>query len=101
MVDTIRVVAEKTEFKNLKPGELFSNLGPDYWTATAHKLPASALSMRTNDPDGLDDDSIVYRLTVVVSDAEQSIERFDIHKRNAELSPHAPPGATYEDWNRR
>ena len=62
------VKAELTTGRDLKPGDLFSTVGPEYW-ATINERPSvgERVYIRTNTPADifLDVDEPIYRITVL------------------------------------
>ncbi len=90
-----RIVAVKTEEQNLKPGDLYSERGPEYWNKAMGKnyLPGVPLLVRTNDETQSDPHASVFRLTVVLEDTEKGTSDRDSHVIKPEFDPHKPPGA--------
>lgn len=100
---TMRVVAVKTESEHLKPGDLFSDRGPDYWVSVVNKLPCDQLYFRTNNMDEMDfaeDGDSLYKITIVVIDNETKAESSNAHERHSEMSPYAPPGVSVDEWKK-
>ena len=67
MANTVRVKAELCLGRDLKPGELFSTAGPDYWSNFSSKDSVGArVYVRTcTSPDAVSDaDETVYRITI-------------------------------------
>lgn len=63
-----RIIAEKVLGKDLKPGELFSMVGPDYWDlAMDRRGIGERVYIRTNAPtsNAPDSDATVYRITII------------------------------------
>lgn len=62
----VRVIAEKVEAYNLEPGDIYSELGPEYWSQFPFrdKLVGEHVFMRTYVTDD-EEKELVYRLTVV------------------------------------
>jgi hypothetical protein len=62
-----RIKAELVVARDLKPGELFSIVGPDYWDgALDHGSVGERIYVRTNMPssDFPDEHEAVYRITI-------------------------------------
>lgn len=74
---TLRVRAVKTEGRYLKPGHLYSDKGPEFWSTA--KTNAS-LYLCLHMPEA-DDTSIVYRIHVEAYDESAPT-----------MNPHLPPG---------
>jgi len=97
-----RVIATKIEERYLKPGDLFSDKGPDFWNRTINgNMPAAQVFIRTNDDQTeADDNATVFRLTIALEDEGGRLDR-DRHVIQPEFSPFAPPGEDYADYARR
>ncbi len=81
-----KVLAIKTQAKHLRPGDLYSPLGPNYWRTMMNERDiAATVYIRTNVPlqDGLDDE--VFKLVVEIGGSEKGPRTV--------LDPHMPPGA--------
>lgn len=93
----LRIVAEKTEIANLKPGDLFSDRGPEFWNLM-DKMPIAPALIRTHGE--VDDPSeLIYKLTIVrVGD---NVEDSNTHIRQPAVSPYVPPGMTHDEWNKK
>lgn len=64
----MRIVAEPIKSGELEPGDLFSLRGPDYWDHIDRNLKAvgEKVYIRTeNPPPPGDDDTLVYKITIV------------------------------------
>lgn len=97
----VRIVATKVEPEHLKSGDLFSDHGPEYWSVM-DKLPEVGIFIRTNCMDVPESDHEAwYRLTIVINDENNRSESTDAHIRKAEVSPFAPPGMSFNDWNKK
>lgn len=93
----MRIVAEKTEIANLKPGDLYSDRGPEHWNRLG-MIPGAQAYVRT---DGEVDDpsEMVYKLTIVrIGD---NVEDSNAHIRQPTVSPYVPPGMTHDEWNKK
>jgi len=92
----VRVIATKTQECNLKPGDLYSTKGPEYWNrAMKGNVLAQALIV-PNDVQFESNDEI-FRLTIVVSDADGKFERNQFLIAEA-FDPFAPPGVSYGEY---
>ena len=63
----MRVVAKKTTAKDLRPGDLFSTGGPDYWAEVASRpgVIGERVYVRTDQPcPAGEENEVVYRLVV-------------------------------------
>ncbi len=80
-----RIIAVRTEAQHLKPGDIYSPLGPEYWNKAMTRDIAAPVYMRSNVPlqDGLDE--TVFRLSIelINTDGSSQMYRFE---------PHTPPG---------
>ena len=72
----MKVVAVKCRGRELKPGDLFSTAGPEYWGCVAERRSiGEKVYIRTETPssNAQDADSFVYRITIEF-EAEQAPE---------------------------
>ena len=65
----ITVKAEECKGKDLRPGELFSTVGPEYWEAAMDRLSVGErVYIRTNaQHDQNDGETPIYRITIMES----------------------------------
>lgn len=64
-VGMCHVRAEKIESSQLKPGDLYSRLGPEYWNIAMDKaFIGEPAYIRSNVPEDADERETVYKLTV-------------------------------------
>ena len=64
---SVRIKAKLVTGRDLKPGDLFSTAGPEYWSTAADKLSVGEMVyIRTNSPGDLykDVDEPIYLITV-------------------------------------
>lgn len=102
---TVRVQATKIEASHLKPGDLFSDRGPEYWN-TIDKFPSTPLFVRTNNPDTDEMDELsgnasVFLLTIHILDNEARSDLANKHVKRDGFSPYMPPGMTEKDWMKK
>ncbi len=67
----VTVTAERIIAKKLKPGDLFSIYGPEYWdNALDRGSIGEAVYLRTHEPaeSAGDADTMVYKITISVAD---------------------------------
>lgn len=95
---TVRIVATQVEEHHLKPGDLFSDMGPDYWSVTQTKCGYANVFVKLNNEADFDIGmSPVYRLTIVKMEPDK-VEDRNPHVNEAEFSPFTPPGIDYAGW---
>jgi hypothetical protein len=94
----VRIVATKTALRDLKPGDLFSDMGGPHWNLEMSARVSPQVYIRTNaatDEDISTESLYVYRLTIV-KEFEDS-QGVKVQQRNAHtlvvLDPNAPPGS--------
>jgi len=78
---TIRVHAEPCTGRDLRPGDLFSVVGPEYWDhIDDRKSVGEKAYIRTNSPMDIapDVDAPVFRLTVLDDDADEMLESLEV-----------------------
>lgn len=96
---TVRIVATLVEAEHLKPGDLFSDRGPDYWNMS--KLAFGQVFVKFNDDADADVGfEPVYRITIVREDISK-VENRNAHLIEAEFSPFTPPGIDYASWRNK
>jgi hypothetical protein len=94
----VRIIATKTAIRDLKPGDLFSDMGGSHWNLEMSGRVSPQAYIRTNDAtdDDISKDSMyVYRLTIVkehIDDKGVKVQQRDVH-RLVVLDPNAPPGS--------
>ncbi len=62
------IIATQITARDLLPGDLFSNIGPEYWAvALSSGSVGERVYIRTNEPadDFPNADSLVYKITIV------------------------------------
>lgn len=97
---TMRIIAVKVEPEHLKPGDLWSDRGPEYWGTVNNKLATDMIFVKLNiDFDEPETDEF-FRITIVVIDNETKSESSNAHERHNEMSPYAPPGVSLDEWKR-
>lgn len=81
----VKVIATKTEARNLKPGDLYSPLGSAYFVQVIDKQPVVNVFIKTNVPFEGGEDEIVSRLSLELTNADGSTSTY--------FDPHVAPGA--------
>ena len=94
-----RVIATQVEWHHLKPGDLFSEMGPAFWNRAMGGGLTGWCCIRSNDDEVESDSASVYRLTVVL-ESEEGTAR-NAHVMHHGLDPSAPPGMSLSDWLRK
>lgn len=83
----MKIKCERVTGRDLKPGDLFSSVGPDYWgTAMDKGSIGERVYIRSNAPTHYapDADAVIYRVTVEY-DEDESIDTSDIPEAGEEF----------------
>lgn len=88
-MNRVRIIATKVADSALRPGDLFSEKGPEYWSNAMNKGMICDCSIVPNGAEFDSNDTFVYRLTIV---QEGDTTTRDAHKMREGFDPHSPPG---------
>jgi hypothetical protein len=88
---TLKVMAQPIEARYLKPGDLYSEHGPEYWQRMLKSKAFAGVPLFLCVDTPVDDDSLVYRIEAEVEGQPKKIEELAIS--HTLFSPLMPPGA--------
>jgi hypothetical protein len=101
----VRIIAVKTELRDLRPGDLYSEYDGSYWNLamSGHVPPQALICTNVADAEDISKDSLhVYKLTIVKEGTDKEGNKFqqrDAHT-SVLLDPNAPPGSTPKEIGR-
>ena len=90
-----RIIAVKTSEANLRPGDLYSEKGPEFWNRVMSGHVQGQISVVTNDFESHAADVFVFRLTIVTENEEGRVDRNQYLMAEG-FDPHTPPGV--QEW---
>lgn len=97
----VKIVAEKTEWSNIRFGELYSELDGQQWRAMLALDGVLSNDVHVRMRGQLTDaeaKQMVYRFTVIIIDGDGK-EQVNTHEEKSDFSPHAPPGSDFQEYS--